>query len=71
MVLKATTGAFSDMNTLNGVLKLVNANLGRSAMKKTVQDVNNKLDAIVVCKNPFKAVRQLIEKEQGTTESKG
>ena len=36
MVLEATTGAFSDMNTRNRVLKLViHANLDRSAMKKS------------------------------------
>ncbi|KAL9968950.1 hypothetical protein ACROYT_G021102 [Oculina patagonica] len=73
IVLDATTGASRDINTRSRVLKLVkNANLDGSAMtKSSVHDVNNKLEAIVTFKDPFKPVRQLIEKERGTSKPKG
>ncbi|KAL9968960.1 hypothetical protein ACROYT_G021113 [Oculina patagonica] len=73
IVLDATTGASRDINTRSRVLKLVkHANLDGSAMtKSSVHDVNNKLEAIVTFKDPFKPVRQLIEKERGTSKPKG
>ncbi|KAL9968935.1 hypothetical protein ACROYT_G021086 [Oculina patagonica] len=73
IVLDATTGASRDITTRSRVLKLVkNANLDGSAMtKSSVHDVNNKLEAIVTFKDPFKPVRQLIEKERGTSKPKG
>ena len=72
MVLDATTGALSDMNTRRRVLKLVRqASRERSAIKKSSQNMNDALETIVIFEDPFEPIGKLIKNERGTAKPEG